>query len=149
MKQRALLIVLAGSALSLLLGGATQAVAAATEIKGAAILDHACGKVAVKQMGLLKAGKIDEANRYSTKEMQDRWKTMPAQDREMMTKMAMAMSESEAQYSAGIKAAGVLVIDGNSGKLTVQKKTQDASGSSTSTTTQEFRLSGGECLVGR
>ena len=149
MKQRLIPIVLAGSVLSLTLGGATQAVAAATEIKGAAILDHACGKVAVKQMGLLKAGKIDEANKLSTKEMQDRWKAMPAKDREMMTKMAMGMSESEAQHSAGIKAGGVLVIDGDKGTLTVTKKTQDASGSSTNTTTQEFRLNGGECLVGR
>ena len=149
MKQRALPIVLAGSVLSLMLGGVTQPVAAATEIKGAAILAHACGKIAVKQMGLLKAGKIDEANKYSTKEMQDRWKSMPAKDREMMTKMAMGMSESEAQYSASIKAGGVLVVDGDSGKLTVVKKTQDANGSSTSTTTQEFRLNGGECLVSR
>ena len=30
--------------------------AAAADIKGAAILDHPCGKVAVKQMGLAHAG---------------------------------------------------------------------------------------------
>ena len=35
----------------------------ATEIKGAAILDHPCGKVAVKHMGLVHAGKMDEATK--------------------------------------------------------------------------------------
>ena len=122
--------------------------AVAADIKGADILNHACGKVAVKQMGLLKAGKIEEANKLSTPAMQERWKTMPPKDREMMTMMAKELSPTEAQYAADIKSHGLLVINGPSGKLTVQKKTQDANGSSTSTTTQEFKLNGAECLVG-
>src|SRR5207302_4748607 len=51
-----------------------------SEIKGAAILDHPCGKVAVKQMGLAHAGKIDDANKLTTKETQDQLKSMPAKD---------------------------------------------------------------------
>ena len=62
------------------LAGAAEA--PKTEIKGAAILDHPCGKIAVKQMGLIHAGKFEEANKLTTKEMQDQWKAMPAKDRE-------------------------------------------------------------------
>ncbi len=123
--------------------------AAPSEIKGAAILDHACGKVAVKQMGLVNAGKMDEANKLSTKEMQDMWAAMPAKDRTMMTGMMKSMSQTEAQYAADIKAAGLLVVDGQAATLTVKKKTDDANGSNTSTMTQSFKLEGGQCLISR
>jgi hypothetical protein len=125
------------------------AAAAATQIKGAAILDHPCGKVAVKQMGLVNAGKMDDANKLATKEMQDQWKAMPAKDRTMMSGMMKEMSESEAQYTASIKANGLLVVDGPAATLTIKKMTKDASGSSTSTMTQQFKINGSECLVSR
>src|SRR5215213_8583844 len=51
------------------------------EIKGAAILDHPCGKVAVKHMGLVHSGKMDEAVKLGTPEMQEEWKKMDAGDR--------------------------------------------------------------------
>src|SRR5271163_3306271 len=121
--------------------------AAATEIKGAAILDNPCGKVAVKQMGLAHEGKVDEANKLSTPEMQAQWKSMPAKDRTMMTGIMKDMSETESQYTADIKAGGVLVVDGQNATLTVEKKTKDANGSSTSTTTQKFKIDGGACLI--
>jgi hypothetical protein len=123
------------------------AAAAKTEIKGAAILDHPCGKVAVKQMGLVHAGKMDEANKLTTKEMQDQWKAMPAKDRTMMSGMMKDMSQTEAQFSADIKSSGLLVVDGPAATLTVKKTTKDANGSSTSTTTQEFKINGNECLI--
>ena len=109
------------SALSLLLC-VNVATAAKTEIKGAAILDHPCGKVALKQMGLVHAGKIDEANKLSTKEMQDQWKAMPAKDRTMMTGMMKDMSESEDQYAAEIKSNGLLVVDAPSATLTACRR---------------------------
>ena len=122
---------------------------AKTEIKGAAILDHACGKVAVKQMGLVHAGKIDEANKLTTKEMQAQWQAMPAKDRTMMTGMMKEMSQPEAQYAADIKASGVLVVDGPNATMTVKKTSKDKNGSSTSTTTQNFKIDGSSCLVSR
>ena len=122
---------------------------AASEVKGAAILDHPCGKVSVKQMGLVHAGKIDDANKLTTKEMQDQWKAMPAKDRSMMSGMMKEMSQAEAQYAADIKTSGLLVIDGQAATLTVKKTTKDANGTSTSTTTQNFKLSGAECLISR
>jgi len=146
MNHRQFCALVMGAALPLALCGP---VAAAETIKGAAILDNPCGKVAVKQMGLVHAGKFDEANKLSTKEMQDQWKAMPAKDRSMMSDMSKEMSQTEAEYAAEIKANGVLVVDGPSAKLTVQKTTKDKNGSSTSTTSQQFKVNGSECLISR
>ena len=121
----------------------------ATEIKGAAILDHPCGKVAVKQVSLVHAGKFDEANKLSTKEMQQQWDAMPAKDKADMSGMAKAMSPTQEQFTASVKAGGVLVVDGPAATLTTKTTTKDANGSSTETTTQKFRVTGSECLVSR
>ena len=128
---------------------ALSGAAAGTEIKGAAILDHPCGKVAVKQMGLVHAGKMEEANKLTTKEMQEQWKAMPAGERDMMMGMTKEMSQTEGQYAADIKSAGVLAVDGENATLTVKKTAQDKSGSSSTTVTQEFKIDGGQCLVSR
>ena len=104
---------------------------AKTEIKGAAILDHPCGKVSVKQMGLAHDGKMEEANKLTTKEMQEQWKSMPAKDKAMMSGMMKEMSQTEAAYSADIKANGVMVVDGPTASLTVKKVMKDKNGSST------------------
>jgi hypothetical protein len=133
----------AGSALAFLLSSA----AFAAEIKGAAILDHPCGKTAVKQMGLVHAGKMEDANKLSTKEMQDQWKKMPAKDREMMSEMMKQMSATEQDFSNDIKSNGVLAVDGKKATLTVKKTTKDKNGTSTSTMTQRFALEGNQCLV--
>ena len=134
-----------GFALATTLSGI--AAAAGTEIKGAAILDHPCGKVAVKQMGLVHAGKMEDANKLSTKEMQDQWKKMPAKDREMMAGMMKQMSATEQDFSNDIKSNGVMAVDGENATLMVKKTTKDKSGTSTSTMTQRFKLDGSQCLV--
>jgi type IV secretory pathway VirB10-like protein len=100
-------------------------------------------------MGLTHAGKMDEANKLTTKEMQDQWKAMPAKDKTMMSGMMKEMSQTEDQYSADIKANGVLIVDGSTAMLTVKKTTKDKSGSSTSTMTQNFKIDGSTCLVSR
>jgi len=147
MKRRQLSVLCITAVLPLVL--CTAAAAAGSEIKGAAILDHPCGKVAVKQMGMVHAGNMDDANKLSTKEMQDQWKAMPAKDRTMMTGMMKEMSTTEQQYSSDIKANGVLVIDGQAATLTVKKTTKDANGSMTSTMTQNFKMDGAQCLISR
>jgi hypothetical protein len=130
-------------------GGLTPVAIAKSEIKGAAVLDHPCGKVSVKQMGLVHAGKMDEANKLTTKEMQDQWKAMPAADKTMMTGMMKEMSQTEEAYSAAIKANGSLIVDGGNATLTVKKTTKDKSGSSTETMTQNFKIDGNTCLISR
>jgi hypothetical protein len=120
-----------------------------TEIKGAAILDHPCGKVAVKHMGLVHAGKMEEASRLGTPEMQEKWNALPAKDRTMMTEMMKEMSKPEAQFADEIKAGGVLVVDGKSATLTVQQEHKDANGTSSDTLTQNYEIDGGKCLITR
>jgi hypothetical protein len=149
MKHRQFAFLFASSLLSFALFGAPGAALAKSEIKGAAILDHPCGKTSVKQMGLIHAGKMDEANKLTTKEMQGQWGAMPAKDKTMMSGMMKEMSQTEAQYSADIKANGLLVVDGPSAILTVKKETKDKNGSSSETTTQNFKIDGSQCLVSR
>ncbi len=136
-------------ALSTLLACMLCGTALAAEIKGAQILEHPCGKLAVKSTGLLNQGKFEEANKLTTPAMQERWKAMPAKDRAMMVDIGKLMSPTEAQFSADIKASGVLMVEGQGAKLTVTKTKKDANGSSTSTTTQEYALNGSECLISR
>ena len=149
MKRHRLSERVVGSAMSVILSGFAGVAFAKSEIKGAAILDTACGKVAVKQMGLVHDGKMDEANMLSTKEMQEQWKAMPAKDRTMMSEMMKETSQTSDQYAGAIKADGVLVIDGAAATLTVKKTTKDKNGSSTETITQNLRIDGAQCLISR
>jgi hypothetical protein len=133
--------------LSTMLVGALCGTAAAAEIKGAEILDHPCGKVAVKAMGLISQGKFEEVNKLSTKAMQDRWLARPEKERKMMAELAREMSPSEAEYTAMVKSEGLLVVDDKAGKLTVTRKYQDANGSGTRTISTKFAVNGSECLM--
>ena len=149
MKDPRLSALIVRNAIPVILGGLASAAFAKSEIKGAAILDTACGKVAVKQMGLVHDGKMDEASMLSTKEMQEQWKAMPAKDRAMMSGMMKETSQTSDQYAAAIKANGVLVVDGAAATLTVKKTTKDKNGTSTETITQNFKIDGAQCLISR
>lgn len=148
MNTRRVTTILISSALPFILLGPIDAIAR-SEIKGGAILDHACGKVAVKQMSLVHAGKMDEAQTLSTKEMHGQWKALPATERARMAGMAKEMSQPTEQYTADIKAHGILVVDGQAAELTIETKTKDANVTSSSTLTQNFKVTGSECLVSR
>ncbi len=137
------------SMLAALAASASAPASASAELRGAAVLDHPCGKVGLQQMGYLHAGNVEAANRLSTADMQQRWQAMPARDRAMMTDMAKTMSPSSDQYAADIRKNGTLVIDGTKAVLTVQTTHKDANGSSTSTSTQDFVFDGKQCLVSR
>lgn len=125
----------------------TLALAAPQEIRGAKILEHPCGKLSVQHMGLVHAGKIDEAFALGSKELQAQWKAAPAADRKMMAGMMQATSQTEADYTAAIKAGGVLVVDGATAKLTVTEEKKDANGTMTSTQSQSFSISGTTCTI--
>lgn len=148
MKSRRLALAVCLAAMPLL----TVSFAAASEkieLRGKAILEHACAKVAVKHMGLVHAGRMDEAVQLGTAEMQEQWKAMPAEDRQMMSEMMKEMSQTEEAYSAEIEAHGLLVVEGPVATLTVEKKTEDASGTSTETMTQRYAIDDSGCLISR
>lgn len=147
MNQHRLRKLCIGTMLPLLLCAASAAASPKSEIKRAAILDHPCGKIAVKHMGLVHAGKMDAAVKLGTKEMQEQWKAMTAADKTMMSGMMKEMSQSEEQYSADIKSSGLLLVDGPAATLTVKKTTKDKNGTGTSTMTEKFKLDGGRCLL--
>jgi hypothetical protein len=136
------------ASLSLAVGLALAAPAlAASEIKGKAILDHPCGKTALKHMGLVNAGKMAEAMKLGSPEMIAKWEALPADERGMVSEMMQALSKTEAEFAGEIEAHGVLTVDGKSAKLVVEKKTTDASGTSTETHTQDFAFDGKTCLI--
>jgi len=149
MRARRTPVVLLGLFLVLHLAGRAHGAAAKVEVKGAAILDHACGKVAVKHMGLVHAGKVDEATKLGSKAMQEQWKAMPAADRTMMSGLMKETSEPEAQFSAEIKSGGLLVVEGDKATLTVKQEHKDANGTTTQTFTQNYVLDGASCWISR
>jgi len=117
------------------------------EIRGAAILSHPCGKVAVKHMGLVHADKMDEAMKLGTPEMQAQWKALPEKDRAMMSGMMKETSKSEVDFSAGIKAGGLLVVEGSQATLTVKQDHKDANGTSSETMTERYVIDGTTCRI--
>jgi hypothetical protein len=149
MNIRRMPAVLLGAVLLLTLAGRAGAESTKIEIRGDAILKHACGKVALQHMELIHAGKFDEATRLGTPEMQTQWKALPADDRAKMSEMMKELSVSKEQLSADIRTGGTLAIDGKNGTLTVTQKKKDANGSSTSTLTQHYALDGTTCRISR
>ena len=121
--------------------------ATAEEIKGAAILDHPCGKVSVEHMKLINTGKFDDAMKLASKSMLAEWNGMPAEQRKMMTEMMKELSSTEADYKASITKGGVLTVDGAKGNLVVTEEHKDANGTSTSTHSQDFEINGKTCLI--
>ncbi|HEY0510369.1 MAG TPA: hypothetical protein VGH73_00600, partial [Thermoanaerobaculia bacterium] len=141
--------VLLSAVLLLMLLPRVGAASPKTEVRGAAILEHPCGKVAVKHMGLVHAGKLEEATKLGTQEMQDGWKALPAGDRDTMSGMMQAMSKPEAEFTAEIKAGGLLVVEGKTATLTITQEHKDANGSSSEKWEQRYAIDGGTCRITR
>lgn len=135
------------TALAFVLSFATLATAKPTEVSGAAILEHPIGKLAVKNMGLCHAGKIEEAVALGSKSMQAEWKAMSAEDRKMLGEMMKEFSHPPDKFSADIKKFGKLSIDGDKATLTVSQEIKEATGTSTSTISQSYLREGGEWRV--
>jgi hypothetical protein len=127
----------------------SRIVTAPARQEGRAPKNRAAGGEGLAHRGLIHAGKMEEATKLGTKEIQDGWKAMPAKDRTMMTGMMKEMSESTAQFSAEIKASGLLVVEGAGATLTVKREHKDANGSSSETWTQKYALDNGKCLISR
>jgi len=149
MKTQRLAVLGIGVAMSWLVVAASPAPAAPTEVKGAAILQHACGKASVQQMGLVNAGKMAEAVKLGTAEMQAEWNAMPAEDRTMLTDMMKEMSVTAAELKSDIETGGLLVVDGADATLTVKQERKDENGTSTGTMTQKFKIDGATCRISK
>jgi|CXWL01.1.fsa_nt_gi hypothetical protein len=128
---------------------ALPAAAETSELKGAALLAHPATQVALENMSLMHAGKIEEAVKMGTKAMQADWQAMPDEDRKMMSEMLQAFSVPDAEFRADVEKFGTLTIDGEKATLVVQKTTKDENGSGTETKTVRLQKEDGQWRVTR
>lgn len=96
---------------------AVTAFAAPKEIKGAAILKHPIGVLALKQVKLVHAGKIDAVYALRTASEKADWKTATAQDKKDLAEMMPLRAPAYAPFEAALAKSGVLTIDDNGGQL--------------------------------
>ena len=122
----------------------SPALAQSTVIRGAPILDHAIGKLALASMALQFGGKFEESLKLADREFNDYYAALPA-DRK--TRMAATMKQAalpEPKFRENIQKLGVLMIEGGKATLTM-KETVDVGGGikTTSGLEQRFTLEGG------
>jgi len=105
---------------AIVIGGAAMASAQdPVEVKGAAILEHPVGRLAIQAAELMSAGKIDQAVALGTKEDQSEWKKSPADEKEHKAALWKERAPAPAAYRDAIRKAGVLTIGGPMAKLAV------------------------------
>jgi hypothetical protein len=138
-----------GFALLALVTLALPASAEKAELKGAALMAHPATKVALENMALMHAGKIDDAVKMGTKAMQADWKALPDEDRKMMSEMMQHFAVPDAEFRAEVEKFGTLTVDGDKASLVVEKKTQDDSSNSTETKTIRLMMEDGAWRVTR
>lgn len=96
---------------------AATAFAEPMEIKGAAIMKHPIGALALKQVKLVHAGKIDEVYALRTASEQADWKNASASDRKDFAEMMPLRAPAYATFEAALSKSGVLKVDGNQAEL--------------------------------
>lgn len=138
-----------GFALLTLVTLALPAAAEKAELKGAALMAHPATKVALENMALMHAGKIDEAVKMGTKAMQADWKALPDEDRKMMSEMMQHFAVPDAEFRAEVEKFGKLTIDGDMATLLVEKTTKDENSSGTETKTIRLLQEDGQWRVTR
>jgi hypothetical protein len=115
---------------------AAAPVRAEEKLTGDAILAHPIGTVAVEYAALVKADKMEEAVKLSSKEAQKRRKARSAQDRKESD--AFMKDFVPDALSAAITAGGILLLDGDKATLNVvtseHKTTPDGTVSMSSST---------------
>ena len=101
-------------------GGAAIVLAQSpVEVKGAAILEHPVGRLAIQAAELMSAGKIDQAVQIGTKEDQSEWKKSPADEKEHKAALWKERAPAPAAYRDAIRKGGVLTIEGPMAQLVV------------------------------
>lgn len=96
----------------LLAGGlfAVTVLAETKEIKGGAILEHPIGALALKQVKLVHAGKIDEVYALRTASEQADWKKASAADRKEFAALMPRRAPEYAAFEAALRKSGLLKI---------------------------------------
>lgn len=111
MKKLIVTFLLAGGLLTV------TAFAETKEIKGDAILKHPVGTLALKQVKLVQAGKIDEVYALRTAAEQADWKNASARDRKEFAELMPLRAPQYAAFEEALRKSGVLKIDGNRAEI--------------------------------
>jgi hypothetical protein len=103
----------------LLAGGlfAATALAETKEIKGAAILKHPIGVLALKQVKLVKAGKLDEVYALRTASERADWKSASARDKKEFAEWMPQRAPEYAAFETAIRKNGLLKIEDDRAQL--------------------------------
>jgi hypothetical protein len=141
------------AALSLALLGIGAALSATeTRVKGAEILKHPIGDLALKYADALHGGGIEDAMKLASKKAQAKWKKLPASERAESSAFLKKMVPEKNELAAGIQAGGILIIEDSRATLNVVKVEQKSAkpgtvDSSSTTIALPFELEGGQWKV--
>jgi hypothetical protein len=115
-----------------------------TRVEGAGILEHAIGTLALQYLDLIHAGKIEDAKKLATSDVQTKWKGEPASEKAESLAFLKKNLPTRATVTAGLKGGtamrGVLIIEDDKMAtlnliVSEQKKTGTNTTSYSSTTT--------------
>ena len=107
---------------------------AETRIKGADIMKHPIGPLAVQYVDLVQAGRMEDAVKLSYDKAQAEWKKYPG-ERASYTRFMTKMMPSRADLDASLKGSAILVVEGNRATLNVIKMEQQSASPGTATGT--------------
>ena len=127
--------------------------AAETRIKGAEILKHPIGDLALRYADALHGGGMDDAMKLASKKAQAEWKRLPASERAESSAYLKKMIPKRTELAAGIQAGGILLIEDDS-RATLNVVTTESTSkepgvvqSTSSTVAIPFVLEGGQWRV--
>lgn len=123
-----------------------------TRIKGAEIMKHPIGPLAVQYVDLVQAGRMEDAVKLSYAKAQAEWTKYPG-ERASYTNFMKKMMPSKSDLDASLKSSAILIVDGNKATLNVIKMEQQSGspGSVTGTSTTvgiPFVMEAGKWKVG-
>jgi hypothetical protein len=109
---------------------------AETRIKGADIMKHPIGPLALQYVDLVHAGKMEDALKLASIKPQAEWKKYPG-ERTSYTNFMKKMMPSRADLEASLQGGAVLIVEGQKATLNVIKMEQKSAkpGEVTSTST--------------
>jgi hypothetical protein len=107
-----------------------------TRIKGADIMKHPIGPLALQYVDLVQAGRMEDALKLSHDKAQAEWKKYPA-ERKSYTDFMKKMMPSRADLEKSLQGSAILIIEGKRATLNSIKTEQQSSspGSITSSST--------------
>jgi hypothetical protein len=125
---------------------------AETRIKGADVMKHPIGPLALQYVELVQAGKMEDALKLAYGKAQAEWKKYPS-ERTSYTNFMKKMMPSRADLEKSLKDSAILIVEGNRATLNVIKMEQQSAspGNVTATSTTvgiPFVMEDGKWKVG-